>query len=251
MNKKGNGAINRFLLKKRNIGILVTKLDCNSDLGQVGSAVKEGAVVLYPTDTVYGLGSNPFSVKGVLRCIEIKKRDSRKQMPVLVASLEDAAGLVYFNRSAQLVAKKYWPGKLTIVLPCKNPSLVPELIGETRTIGVRLPDHVCSKKLIAESGGCLVGTSANISGEPPINDKEDRKLQTLAQNCDYLILGDCGDGKLSSTVLDLTNEISPSIIRAGAISGDEILDYLANIKSNDLSFRATKRLFRESVEGKE
>ena len=205
----------------------------------VGREIRGGRVVIFPTDTVYGLGSSPFSRTGVLRCFEIKKRDRQKQMPVLVSSTSDAERTVNLSETAFALAKKFWPGALTMVLPCKEAGIAPELLGSDNSLGVRMPDHECCLKLISASGGCLIGTSANLSGEPSIKDSNDGRLKSLSLSCDYFVSGECGNSEKPSTVIDLTKNGSSRLIREGQIPFAEIESYLENINNKDRSFKVT------------
>ena len=214
---------------------MALSLDCDSDFMQIRDPVLNGAVVIYPTDTVYGLGSNPFSPRGIGRCFEIKKRDSTKRMPVLLSTLDMANRLVCLGGRSSLLADRFWPGKLTLVLPVKDSGLPEELIGTERTLAVRIPDHECCRKLISACGGALIGTSANISGESPFTNPRDPSLLDLAKTADYFVLGQCGGGTLSSTVVDASKDNSIRILREGAIPGDQVRSYLENISKIERS----------------
>jgi L-threonylcarbamoyladenylate synthase len=218
------------------IFLMTLGLTCDSDFSDPGSKISQGEIVIYPTDTVYGLGTNPRIARAVRRCYEIKKRDAGKKMPVLVHDLEKAMQLAEFSEKSRLLANKFWPGKLSIVLRASEMKLPEELIGADRTIALRVPKSECALRLISASGGALVGTSANISGEDPITNSEDPRLAELTRDVDYFVTGSSGDGSgLSSTVIDATNEERIRILREGAIPSEEIFDYLEKISRTDLS----------------
>jgi L-threonylcarbamoyladenylate synthase len=214
---------------------LVVSLNCDSDFSQIRNPIIEGAVVIFPTDTVYGLGSNPYSPKGTKNCFEIKRRDSSKHMPVLISNIEMGSHLVHFGEKSRSLAKHFWPGKLTIILQVKESTLPQELIGDERTLAVRVPNHECCLRLISSCGGALIGTSANISGESPFTNPRDPSLLDLAKKADFFVAGKCGEGGLSSTIVDASKDDSIRIAREGAIPGDRVLAYLENISKIDRS----------------
>ena len=132
---------------------------------RVSELVKGGGVIVFPTDTVYGIGCDPMNIDSVRRVFKAKQRESRP-LPVLCDSLESARKLVTFNGTALDLARRFWPGALTIVAPLKT--MVPfELHQGSNELGVRGPDYALCVELIRACGGCLTGTSANLSGERP------------------------------------------------------------------------------------
>lgn len=215
---------------------LVVTLDCDSDFSIVGKEIESGKVVVFPTDTVYGLGTNPRSSSGIKRCYEIKSRDRGKKMPVLVANLASADELVVLGDLSSFLASKFWPGKLSIILPAKAPDLPEELVGHDRTLAVRVPNHPCALRLISACGGSLVGTSANLSGDDPLTEKDDPRLLAFSTRSDFFVSGVCGkDSGKSSTVIDCTSEEKIRIVREGAIPAKTIFAQVEKMSSTDLS----------------
>jgi L-threonylcarbamoyladenylate synthase len=214
---------------------MTINLNCDSDFFRISKSVLEGAVVIYPTDTVYGLGSSPNSVRGLEKCFEIKKRDTTKRMPVLISNLAIADNMVLFGEKSRSLAKYFWPGKLTIILPIKGSNFPEELIGKERTLAVRIPNHECCLRLVAACGGSLIGTSANISGENPFTNPRDPAIQDLSRRADYFVSGECGGGTLSSTIVDASQDDSIKIVRIGAIPKDQIEIYLEKLSKSDFS----------------
>jgi len=211
-------------------------LNCSEDFKIPAGNIVAGKTVIFPTDTVYGLGTNPLSADGVKRCYEIKRRYKGKKMPVLAADFDSASKLVKFGTMSRSLAEIFWPGKLTIVLPAENPNLPEELVGRERTLAVRVPNHQCCLGLISACGGSLIGTSANVSGEDPLTDPSSPKLRELSSLVDYFVSGSCGFASgISSTVIDATDEDSPRILREGAIPKEEIFLHLEKISKTDLS----------------
>jgi len=218
---------------------LVTTATCASDFGEVGRRVFAGGVVVFPTDTIYGLGTSPFSETGIRRCFDIKNRQTERKLPILFSSTNEAAKLVEFDERARLIADGFWPGQLTLVLPSRGLNLPEELLGNDRTLAVRVPNHECCLRLIASCGNSLIGTSANISGTPPFIDPDDHLLLEFASRADYFIKGPCGGSRLPSTILDLSRKDQISVIRDGAVSSKRIVDYLLSTSKTDFSFNAT------------
>ncbi|HYB03689.1 MAG TPA: L-threonylcarbamoyladenylate synthase [Nitrososphaerales archaeon] len=211
-------------------------LYCDSDLEAPSKEIIAGKVIIFPTDTVYGLGTNPWSAEGVRACYSLKKREGTKKMPVLVNSLLTAKLFTKFGKISEALASKFWPGKLSIILPVVDPKLPTELVGNDRTLAVRMPQHECSLRLISACGGSLIGTSANISGEPPFTDPFDPRLAEFSKSAEFFLSGSCGDPSgVSSTIIDATDEKKIRIVREGALSSLEVLDYLEKMSKTDNS----------------
>lgn len=177
----------------------------------------QGGIVIFPTDTAYGIGCRIDDEKSVKRLFKIRKRAVNKAVPVLVASVDMAQE--YLKPISQdvknLLIKPYWPGALTIVVECIQ-SKVPKLVrGGENTIGVRVPDHEITMSLIRNLGVPIIGTSANFSGEstPFSFDMLDKELVKLV---DYVIEGEC-NRKSASTVIDVTGK-PWKILRQGALN---------------------------------
>lgn len=197
-------------------------LTCKSeDLDKASKIVRDGGVVGYPTDTVYGIGCNPFDGAAVSRVFQIKQRRG-KPLPVLCESLDSAAQLVYLNRKATKLGRHFWPGALTIVAPVKELRFPTELTGGKDTLAVRVPGNSCARSLIRKCGGSLVGTSANISGSgSPITAEQIRRSLI---GIDALI--DSGDatGEGESTIVEVNDE-TVIVLRQGAVPRKELIDY--------------------------
>ncbi len=215
---------------------LTVTLYCDSDLEGPSKEIIAGKVAIFPTDTVYGLGTSPWSGEGVRACYSLKKREGTKKMPVLVDNLLTAKLFVKFGKKSESLATKFWPGKLSIILPVVDSKLPGELVGNDRTLAVRMPNHECSLRLISACGGSLVGTSANISGEPPFTDPFDPRLVELSLSADFFMSGPCGDPNgISSTIIDATDEDKIRVVREGALTSSQVLDYLEKMSKTDNS----------------
>lgn len=133
-------------------------------------AVNAGKLVVFPTDTVYGIASRPDDPRATNGLFEAKRRPPGLNLPVLVSSAREALGLVASNEAARQLAEVFWPGPLTMVLH-RGARSQDWFLGEaTQTIGLRVPDHALSLALL-ERAGPLAATSANISGRPPLHDQ--------------------------------------------------------------------------------
>ncbi len=192
-------------------GSRILKFD-SSAIAIASAKVREGGLIVFPTDTVYGLGCDPQNPAAVLRLFNVKRRENRP-IPILCDSLETAQRLVSFNRAAGLLAKKYWPGPLTIVAPMKFP-LTPKIHQGTRNLGVRVPASPPCLELIQKCGGFLTGTSANISGEPPCRTAKAAE-RILGQEVDHVLDGGRLSGKPSTVVQASGEDII--VLRRGPI----------------------------------
>ena len=135
-----------------------------ASIAGAAKVVRRGGLVVYPTDTVYGLGCDPLNEEAVKRLFDAKER-FLKPVPVLCASLEKAAELVKLDGCALDLAREHWPGALTIVAPIHK-SVPIQLTQANPFLGVRVPAHSACLELVASCGGWLAGTSANLSGHP-------------------------------------------------------------------------------------
>ena len=179
--------------------------------------VREGGLVIYPTDTVYGLGCDPFNEDAITRLANVKQR-TKENLPVLVSSLEKARLLGNFRDSLEYPMRRFWPGPLTIVVPCKV-SLPHQVIGHDRMIGLRIPGREETLDLVSKSGGFLVGTSANISGMPSLRNAEDA-LTMFDGKVDVILNGGSVATRIESTVVRQTDR-GTQLLREGAIKYGE------------------------------
>jgi len=183
------------------------------------SILKQGGVVAFPTDTVYGLGASIGIDSAVERVYRIKERQRRMALPLLLADipqLDEVA--ISIPTSARLLAENFWPGPLTLVL-LKSDSVSDTVSGGSETIAVRVPAHPIPIALARGVGTPIVGTSANLSGQPSTLTAEEAHAQ-LGNKADLIIDGECPRGK-ESTIVDLTGE-TPVILRQGALLIEEL-----------------------------
>jgi L-threonylcarbamoyladenylate synthase len=185
--------------------------------------VRRGGLVVYPTETVYGLGCNPFNVEAVKRVLDLKG-ERKKPLPVLVASIGDADRIAFISSNSRKLAAKFWPGPLTMVFP-KKPNFPDVVTFGLDSVGLRIPDNDVALHLIGLSGGLLIGSSANRTGEEPPRQVQEISGE-LKEMVDVVLDGGAAAQGMPSTVADLTSE-KPRILREGPISLKAILDALA------------------------
>jgi L-threonylcarbamoyladenylate synthase len=189
----------------------------------IGVAVRilaDDGLVAFPTDTVYGVGAHAFQPDAVERIYTAKSRPRDKAIPILLARVDDLSLVAErITETAWLLAERFWPGGLTLVLP-KKVSVSDVVSAGGPTIAVRVPDHPMSRDLIAALGAPLAATSANLSGHPsPVTAQEVEA--ELGGRIELILDGGRCPGGVPSTVLDLTTD-PPTILRAGAIVVEEI-----------------------------
>ena len=197
--------------------VRVVKADLEG-LAIATDVVAKGGLVSYPTDTVYGLGCDPFNPTAVERTMKAKGPRT-KAMPVLVNSMKDAERLVFFSTAARKIAERFWPGPLSLVLPAREN--VPSLLAPERTVGVRSPNHAICCQLLALCSGMLIGTSANQTGRPP-STSADEVAKQLDDRVDIILDGGKSPMGVASTVVDMTKN-RLRVLREGPIGRAEIL----------------------------
>jgi len=189
-------------------------------------AIKRGGSIVYPTDTVYGLGVNALKPYSIERLFKIKKRPEGKPVPVMVKDIEMAKQLAYIDLKTEEVLNQVWPGQVTVVLE-KRP-IVPDILTAGRkTIGLRIPNHYFTQYLMENLDEPITATSANFSGQPPLSSSAQLlEVFNKAYPRPDLIL-DAGELPPSppSTVLDLTDS-QPKITRVGPISKKDLMEML-------------------------
>jgi tRNA threonylcarbamoyl adenosine modification protein (Sua5/YciO/YrdC/YwlC family) len=182
------------------------------------TVLRDGGIVVFPTETVYGIGASSASCIGPQEIIDIKARSKSKPLPWLVE--DDAALEVYgvdVPAYAHSIAKKFWPGALTIVVKAAD-VVAPEFRDDRGTVALRCPDHEVVMELIQASGGPIITTSANTSGEPPAGSFAELEERIIA-SADLTLDGGETKHGVASTVVDCTGP-EPVITREGAIPAD-------------------------------
>lgn len=182
--------------------------------------LKEGKTVIFPTETVYGLGANALDENAVSKIYEAKGRPSDNPLIVHIYDTKQVNDLAKdINENAQIIMDKFWPGPITIIL--KKKDIVPmRTSGGLDTVAIRMPSNPIAKALLEEVKLPIAAPSANISGRPSPT-RGNHVHEEMNDRVDGIILGgDCKFG-LESTVLDLTNDI-PTILRPGSVTKEDL-----------------------------
>ncbi len=191
------------------------------------SILRQGGIVAYPTDTVYGLGAGASLPQAVERIYEVKKRPRNMPLPLLLADISQIIEVAEpVPPAAWSLIRSFLPGALTLVLP-KAKSVPDNITAGGTTIAIRIPAHPVPRALIKGVGTPVIGTSANLSGRPsPLT--ADEVYSQLGDKIDLIIDGGRCPGGQESTVVDVTGE-TPVILREGAISRKELEQVCDNI----------------------
>lgn len=176
--------------------------------------LNDGEIVAFPTDTVYGLGTNAFYSPGIIKLFEAKGRDANKAIAVLIGEIEQLSTLTdELSPAARLLIDHFWPGAITIVVPKKKE--LPELLSAGNSIGIRMPNHPFALELLRKFGP-IATTSANLSGKNNPQFAQD-VLQQLNNRLPLILDGGRCPGGVPSTVIDCSSD-EMRILRQGAIS---------------------------------
>ncbi|HEY7900499.1 MAG TPA: L-threonylcarbamoyladenylate synthase [Caulobacteraceae bacterium] len=189
------------------------------DIAQAAAALRRGALVILPTETVYGLAADAANAEAVARLYQAKGRPSFNPLIAHVASLEAAMGIAHLDSRARRLAERFWPGPLTLVCPARSGVCDLARAG-LDTVAVRVPAHPTARAVLAAFGGPLAAPSANRSGRPSPTTWADAIAETGTAAALALDGGPCAIG-LESTVLSVL-EGPPRLLRPGAATRAEI-----------------------------
>ncbi|MCF6463924.1 threonylcarbamoyl-AMP synthase [Clostridium sp. Cult1] len=194
--------------------------------------IKEGKLVAFPTETVYGLGANGLDEEAVKKIFIAKGRPQDNPLILHVSSIEDVKPLVKsISKEAEILMKRFWPGPLTILFRKSNK--VPNIItAGLDTVAIRMPNHPIAIELIKNSGVPIAAPSANTSGKPSPT-SADHVIEDLYGKVHMIIDGGNTGVGLESTVLDLTEKI-PMILRPGGITLEDLQKIIPQVEE-DLS----------------
>ena len=189
---------------------------------QPANVIKSGGIVVFPTETVYGIGANGLNENAVKRLYEVKQRPFNKPISLLVNSIDmineiakDITELEYD------LMRKFFPGPLTTIL--KKKDIVPNIVtANSNTVGVRMPANETALKLIEYAGVPIATPSANISGKPSATNLKE-VMENFGEEVDYYIDGGTSKIGIASTIVQVIDEV-PHILRQGSISKEEIMN---------------------------
>ena len=198
------------------------------ELKEPAKVIRNGGIVIFPTETVYGIGTNGFDEKSIKKIYELKRRDSNKPISLLVSNMEmvemvakDISDLEY------KLMRKFWPGPFTIIL--KKKSIVPDILTSNGdTVGVRMPSGEIAKKLIEYAEVPIAAPSANISGKPSGTDINDI-MKAFEGKLDCIIDNGISELGVASTIVKVVDNI-PYVLREGIITKEQIEEVVNNKK---------------------
>jgi L-threonylcarbamoyladenylate synthase len=194
-------------------------------LRSINKILNSGGVISFPTETVYALAADPTDDQAVERIYQLKGRDKSKPLSLLVGDMYQASQIVELNEMSEKLAMRFFPGPLTIVLNKKHDGIISPLVNNgAEKIGVRMPDHVLTLKILKAFGRPLIGTSANLSGS---NDDSIDPFKVIESFRDIDLILNLGktEHQNFSTVVDATGD-KPIILREGVIHSDTIFKAL-------------------------
>lgn len=189
-------------------------------IAEAVSAAKSGRLIVMPTDTVYGVGADAFDSHAVSSLLAAKGRGRDMPVPVLVGSWHTINGLMFAVPTVVPdLIQAFWPGPLSIVVR-QAPSLQWDLGDARGTVMLRMPLHPVALELLREVGPMAV-SSANISGRPPAVTVDEAREQ-LGERVDVYLDGGTSEKQAASTIIDLTDESAPRLLRDGPVAVDDI-----------------------------
>jgi L-threonylcarbamoyladenylate synthase len=188
-------------------------------LKKAAEVIKKGGVVVYPTETFYGIGADATNERAVKKVFQIKKRAEHMPILLIIGNEEMLSSVVKeVPESAFKLIRRFWPGPLTIIFRAKE-DVIPALHSSTGKIGVRLSGNYTARQLSILSGVPITGTSANISGSLPC--KTAQEVMDQLHGVDLILDAGVVYSELATTVVDVT-EKPFKIIRKGVVSEEEI-----------------------------
>lgn len=204
-----------------NIKYAKSELELRNMLRPAIEVLKQGGIVIYPTDTVYGIGCDPLNENALTRLLALKGREN-KPLPLLASKIEVVKRIAEITPKAEKLIRSFWPGPLTLVLPLRIDLPRQVTFGKPK-VGVRIPDSNVARILAEGIGGLIVGTSANRSGERAPRDFKDAYLWASGKVDVAIDGGPCPLGQ-PSTVIEVNDEVK--VIREGAIGINDIINAL-------------------------
>ncbi|ABC82224.1 L-threonylcarbamoyladenylate synthase [Anaeromyxobacter dehalogenans] len=193
-------------------------------IAAAAAVLRAGGIVVYPTETFYGLGALASDGAALARLAAAKLRPEGKPLPLVAADREQVDRVASLEGAAARLAGRLWPGPLTLVLPAR-PGLSEAITAGSGTVGVRIPGSEVARALARMAGGALVSTSANLSGGPP-PDRVEALDAALRAAVDHVLDAGPTPGGLPSTVVAVAGE-ELRVVRPGAVSIEQVTAALA------------------------
>ena len=208
-----------------------TQIFTKENLDIAAKALQQGEIVSFPTETVYGLGAIATSQEAVLKVFEAKGRPSDNPLIVHISDIQQMTSTVEeIPEIALTLAKAFWPGPLTMILKAKPGIYAPALSAGLTTVSFRMPNHPLTLELISKVGIPLVGPSANLSTKPSPT-KVEHVFEDMNGRIRGIVDGGSSTVGVESTVIDLTNDEGPVILRPGVITKEQIEAVIGPIQS--------------------
>jgi L-threonylcarbamoyladenylate synthase len=192
-------------------------------LARAASIIRDGGLVAFPTDTVYGIAADPAREDAVERLYEAKGRAAGVAVPLIAGSLEQALAAARLSEADERLARAFWPGPLSIVAPA-SAHIASRLRGDDGTVAVRVPDHPVARALALAFDAAITATSANLSGSPAAGSGRDAAA-ALDGRVDAVLDAGPAPGGPPSTIVRLTDR-GPQLLRRGAIAWERVLEFL-------------------------
>lgn len=212
----------------------MTKIITEDTINDAAQCLKSGGTVVFPTETVYGLGADAFNDAAIDKIYKAKGRPSDNPLIVHIADINSLSTLTdNVSEDCQKLIDKFWPGPLTIIFP-KSARVHMRVTAGLDTVAVRFPSNPIARKLIKESGVFIAAPSANLSGSPSPTVAR-HVIDDLDGRVDYIITGSDCDIGLESTVIDMTGDV-PNILRPGAITLEMIKEIFPNATEDKCTF---------------
>lgn len=197
----------------------------NEELNEVVNIIKDNGIIIFPTETVYGIGGNALSYNVVNKIYEIKQRPREKALTILVKSKEEITKYAEITNEIEMeIIKNFMPGPITLILKKKKDVIIDSVTAGNNTIGVRIPDNIIVKKILERCDVPIAAPSANISGRPSSINLEDI-IKDFDGKVDALIDGGVCKEKIASTIVQVCNG-DIKILREGVISINDIIKKL-------------------------
>ena len=198
----------------------VLRVNCDKQgIEKASQIINQGGIVVFPTDTVYGIGCNPYNKTSIEKIYKIKSRNISKTLPVLTYSIKTAEKIVSFDEYTKKIVQKFWPGPLTVILTVTDEKIKESLNLENK-IAIRVPNHKCTLDIL-EKCDFLVGTSANISRDTSYTNPNEC-IKNL-NGYDIFVDGGIIQSKGESTIIEIEGK-EIKVIREGSLTKEEILE---------------------------
>ena len=205
---------------------LTLRVDARSpDLAVIREAaqmIRDGLVIAYPTDTMYGLAVDPRNADAVQRLYALKGRPESSALTLIAADLGQAQAAGQMTATAARLASRWWPGPLTIVVPARA-TLAREILAGGTTVGIRVPDHDVAVALARETGFCVTAPSANRSGATAASSAA--AILDALPDVDAIVDAGPSRGGAPSTIVNAANR-DVMLVRAGAVAWERVLESL-------------------------